>query len=229
MDYRIVAVILPILLALSWASYNIGRAALGQLQLALSDFKKNTGDWWKSISQSSSASWVSRCSLYSPAAVSSCSDGTVATSKWVDAVKASWWRRAGSALSMDAPHQMGRLSCTRFWHWCWRWLTCMCGSCLESRRVVGWRKRFSPGNSAAASMWSALSTVDDWASSVISALTALIQIKSAAISPCVRPCSSLYPVLLIAVCPPSPVTTRASVWAPGLVIVKTEEPKLYIP
>ena len=44
MDYRIVAVILPILLALSWASYNIARAALGQLQLALSDFKKNTGN-----------------------------------------------------------------------------------------------------------------------------------------------------------------------------------------
>ena len=44
MDYRIVAVILPILLALSWASYNIARAALGQLQLALRDFKKNTGN-----------------------------------------------------------------------------------------------------------------------------------------------------------------------------------------
>ncbi|WP_114988213.1 photosystem II protein Y [Synechococcus sp. N19] len=44
MDYRIVAVILPILLALSWAGYNIARAALGQLQLALRDFKKNTGN-----------------------------------------------------------------------------------------------------------------------------------------------------------------------------------------
>ena len=44
MDYRIVVVILPIVLALSWASYNIGRAALGQLQLALSDFKNNTGN-----------------------------------------------------------------------------------------------------------------------------------------------------------------------------------------
>ena len=42
MDFRIVAVIVPVLLALSWAGYNIGRAALGQLQMALLDFKKNT-------------------------------------------------------------------------------------------------------------------------------------------------------------------------------------------
>ena len=44
MDLRIVVVLFPILLALSWAGYNIGRAALGQLQLALLDFKKNTQD-----------------------------------------------------------------------------------------------------------------------------------------------------------------------------------------
>jgi photosystem II PsbY protein len=42
MDYRVVAVLFPILIALSWAGYNIGRAALGQLQLALANFKKNT-------------------------------------------------------------------------------------------------------------------------------------------------------------------------------------------
>ena len=42
MDFRIVAVIFPVLLALSWAGYNIGRAALGQLQMALRDYKKNT-------------------------------------------------------------------------------------------------------------------------------------------------------------------------------------------
>ena len=42
MDLRIVVVTIPILLALSWAGYNIGRAALGQLQLALRNFKQNT-------------------------------------------------------------------------------------------------------------------------------------------------------------------------------------------
>lgn len=42
MDFRIIAVIFPVLLALSWAGYNIGRAALGQLQMALLDYKKNT-------------------------------------------------------------------------------------------------------------------------------------------------------------------------------------------
>ena len=47
MDFRIIAVVFPILLALSWAGYNIGRAALGQIQLALLDFKKNTSDRWK--------------------------------------------------------------------------------------------------------------------------------------------------------------------------------------
>ena len=41
MDWRIVAVFTPIVLAISWAVFNIGRAALGQLQLALRDFKKN--------------------------------------------------------------------------------------------------------------------------------------------------------------------------------------------
>ncbi|NBQ20360.1 MAG: photosystem II protein Y, partial [Synechococcaceae bacterium WB6_3B_236] len=33
MDLRLVLVALPILLALGWAGFNIGRAALGQLQL----------------------------------------------------------------------------------------------------------------------------------------------------------------------------------------------------
>ena len=32
----------PIVLALSWAGYNIGRAAIGQLQLAIRQFKQNT-------------------------------------------------------------------------------------------------------------------------------------------------------------------------------------------
>ena len=41
MDWRIVAVFTPIVLAISWAVFNIGRAALGQLQLAVKDFKKN--------------------------------------------------------------------------------------------------------------------------------------------------------------------------------------------
>ena len=41
MDWRIVAVFTPIALAISWAVFNIGRAALGQLQLAVKDFKKN--------------------------------------------------------------------------------------------------------------------------------------------------------------------------------------------
>ena len=42
MDFRVFVVVFPILLALSWAIYNIGRAALGQFQLALRDFKENT-------------------------------------------------------------------------------------------------------------------------------------------------------------------------------------------
>ncbi len=43
-DLRIVLVFAPIVLALSWAGYNIGRAALGQFQLALRQYKKNTGN-----------------------------------------------------------------------------------------------------------------------------------------------------------------------------------------
>jgi photosystem II PsbY protein len=35
MDLRLVLVALPILLALGWAGFNIGRAALGQLQLMI--------------------------------------------------------------------------------------------------------------------------------------------------------------------------------------------------
>ena len=42
MDLRIALVLFPIILALSWAGYNIGRAALGQIQLAIYQFKKNT-------------------------------------------------------------------------------------------------------------------------------------------------------------------------------------------
>ena len=42
MDFRIALVLFPIILALSWAGYNIGRAALGQIQLAIYEFKKNT-------------------------------------------------------------------------------------------------------------------------------------------------------------------------------------------
>ena len=41
MDLRIIVVFTPIVLAVSWAVFNIGRAALGQLQLAVKDFKKN--------------------------------------------------------------------------------------------------------------------------------------------------------------------------------------------
>lgn len=35
MDWRIVVVLLPIVVAASWAVFNIGRAALGQLQTFL--------------------------------------------------------------------------------------------------------------------------------------------------------------------------------------------------
>ena len=42
MDLRIIVVLFPVILALSWAGYNIGRAALGQFQRALNDFKQNT-------------------------------------------------------------------------------------------------------------------------------------------------------------------------------------------
>ena len=42
MDFRIGLVVFPIVLALSWAGYNIGRAAIGQLQLAIRQFKQNT-------------------------------------------------------------------------------------------------------------------------------------------------------------------------------------------
>ena len=41
MDWRIIVVFTPILLAISWAVFNIGRAALGQLQLAVKTYKKN--------------------------------------------------------------------------------------------------------------------------------------------------------------------------------------------
>ncbi len=41
MDLRILIVALPILLALSWAGYNIGRAAIGQLQIAIKQYKTN--------------------------------------------------------------------------------------------------------------------------------------------------------------------------------------------
>ncbi len=41
MDWRIIVVFTPIALAISWAGYNIGRAALAQLQLAINNFKKN--------------------------------------------------------------------------------------------------------------------------------------------------------------------------------------------
>ena len=47
MDWRIVAVFTPIVLAISWAVFNIGRAALGQLQLAVKNFKKNQS--WSSL------------------------------------------------------------------------------------------------------------------------------------------------------------------------------------
>jgi len=35
MDLRLLLVVAPILLAVSWAGFNIGRAAIGQLQLLL--------------------------------------------------------------------------------------------------------------------------------------------------------------------------------------------------
>ena len=35
MDLRLVLVAFPILLALGWAGFNIGRAAIGQLQILL--------------------------------------------------------------------------------------------------------------------------------------------------------------------------------------------------
>jgi len=41
LDLRILIVALPILLALSWAGYNIGRAAIGQLQNAIKQYKTN--------------------------------------------------------------------------------------------------------------------------------------------------------------------------------------------
>jgi len=34
-DFRIVVVLLPVILAASWAAFNIGRAALGQFQAFL--------------------------------------------------------------------------------------------------------------------------------------------------------------------------------------------------
>lgn len=55
MDWRIIAVFTPIVLAISWAVFNIGRAALGQLQLAIKNFKKNQS--WIVFLASPSLSW----------------------------------------------------------------------------------------------------------------------------------------------------------------------------
>ncbi|ABB25968.1 hypothetical protein Syncc9902_1004 [Synechococcus sp. CC9902] len=44
LDFRILLVFAPIFLALGWAGYNIGRAALGQIQLAIRQYKQNTSD-----------------------------------------------------------------------------------------------------------------------------------------------------------------------------------------
>lgn len=41
MDLRILIVALPILLALSWAAFNIGRAAISQLKVAINQYKIN--------------------------------------------------------------------------------------------------------------------------------------------------------------------------------------------
>ncbi|WP_413323853.1 photosystem II protein Y [Synechococcus sp. MIT S9503] len=41
MDLRILAVATPIFLALSWATFRIGRAAIGQLQAAFQQYKTN--------------------------------------------------------------------------------------------------------------------------------------------------------------------------------------------
>ncbi|WP_413441082.1 photosystem II protein Y [Synechococcus sp. MIT S1220] len=42
MDFRILLVFAPIMLALGWAGFNIGRAAVGQIQLAIRQYKENT-------------------------------------------------------------------------------------------------------------------------------------------------------------------------------------------
>jgi photosystem II PsbY protein len=44
LDFRIFLVFAPIVLALGWALYNIGRAALGQIQLAIRSYKQNTSN-----------------------------------------------------------------------------------------------------------------------------------------------------------------------------------------
>ena len=41
MDLRILVVATPVLLALGWAAFNIGRAAIGQLQFAIKQYKTN--------------------------------------------------------------------------------------------------------------------------------------------------------------------------------------------
>jgi|TARA_B100000073_G_scaffold176398_1_gene146040 photosystem II PsbY protein len=41
MDLRILVVAMPVLLALGWAAFNIGRAAIGQLQVAIKQYKTN--------------------------------------------------------------------------------------------------------------------------------------------------------------------------------------------
>ena len=41
MDLRVLIVALPILLALGWAAFNIGRAAIGQLEVAIRQYKTN--------------------------------------------------------------------------------------------------------------------------------------------------------------------------------------------
>ena len=44
MDLRILIVFAPIFVALGWAGFNIGRAAVGQIQLAIRQYKENTGN-----------------------------------------------------------------------------------------------------------------------------------------------------------------------------------------
>ena len=41
MDLRILAVTTPIFLALGWAAFRIGRAAIGQLETAVKQYKTN--------------------------------------------------------------------------------------------------------------------------------------------------------------------------------------------
>ena len=64
MDFRILLVFAPIFLALGWAGYNIGRAALGQIQLAIRSYKQNTSKYisilnWKAFLFSTA--YISMC------------------------------------------------------------------------------------------------------------------------------------------------------------------------